>query len=160
MLGITRNEPSLFRWGTVLVRFYSKHFWIFWGVCVKVAEILFYKRIFPLLFFLLGKKTASFQMGPSAAAVAATAASLQSRPTLCDPRDGSPPVSPVPGILQARALEWVALLLSLIKTSLVLQLSTPFPLRWPLHPGCSVLFFRLSNCVNAQDFCVSLLSTG
>ena len=42
--------------------------------------------------------------------VAAVAAkSLQSCPTLCDPRDGSPPGSPVPGILQARALEWVAI---------------------------------------------------
>ena len=34
---------------------------------------------------------------------------LQSCPTLCDPRDGSPPCSPVPGILQARTLEWVAI---------------------------------------------------
>ena len=41
--------------------------------------------------------------------VTATAKSLQSCPTLCDPRDGSPPGSPVPGILQARTLEWVAI---------------------------------------------------
>ena len=40
---------------------------------------------------------------------AAAAKSLQSRPTLCDPTDGSPPGSPVPGILQARTLEWVAI---------------------------------------------------
>ena len=41
---------------------------------------------------------------------AATAAkSLQSCPTLCDPTDGSPPGSAVPGILQARTLEWVAI---------------------------------------------------
>ena len=40
---------------------------------------------------------------------AAAAKSLQSCPTLCDPRDGSPPGSTVPGILQARALEWVAI---------------------------------------------------
>ena len=39
----------------------------------------------------------------------AAAASLQSGPTLCNPRDGSPPGSPVPGILQARTLEWVAI---------------------------------------------------
>ena len=44
----------------------------------------------------------------SAAAAAAAAKSLQSCPTLCDPIDGSPPGSPVPGILQARTLEWVA----------------------------------------------------
>ena len=42
-------------------------------------------------------------------AAAAVAKSLQSCPTLCDPRDGSPPGSPVPGILQARTLEWVAI---------------------------------------------------
>ena len=42
------------------------------------------------------------------AAAAAAAKSLQSCPTLCDPTDGSPPGSPVPGILQARILEWVS----------------------------------------------------
>ena len=40
---------------------------------------------------------------------AAAAKSLQSRPTLCDPTDSSPLGSPVPGILQARILEWVAI---------------------------------------------------
>ena len=45
---------------------------------------------------------------PSAAAAAAAAKSLQSCPTLCDPIDSSPPGCPVPGILQARTLEWVA----------------------------------------------------
>ena len=40
---------------------------------------------------------------------AAAAKSLQSCPTLWDPIDGSPPGSPVPGILQARTLEWVAI---------------------------------------------------
>ena len=43
-----------------------------------------------------------------AAAAAAAAKSSQSCPTLCDPIDGSPPGSPVPGILQARTLEWLA----------------------------------------------------
>ena len=43
------------------------------------------------------------------AAAAVAAKSLQSRPTLCDPIDGSPPGSPLPGILQARTLEWVAI---------------------------------------------------
>ena len=45
----------------------------------------------------------------AAAAAAAAAKSLQSCPTLCDPIDGSSPGSPVPGILQARTLEWVAI---------------------------------------------------
>ena len=43
------------------------------------------------------------------AAAAAAAKSLQSCPTLCEPIDGSPPGSPVPGILQARTLKWVAI---------------------------------------------------
>ena len=42
-------------------------------------------------------------------AAAAVAKSLQLCSTLCDPIDGSPPGSPVPGILQARTLEWVAI---------------------------------------------------
>ena len=42
-------------------------------------------------------------------AVAAAAKSLQLCSPLCDPIDGSPPGSPVPGILQARTLEWVAI---------------------------------------------------
>ena len=40
---------------------------------------------------------------------AAAAKALQSCPTLCDPIDGSPPGSPIPGIFQARTLEWVAI---------------------------------------------------
>ena len=40
---------------------------------------------------------------------AAAAKSFQSCPTLCNPIDGSPPGSPIPGILQARTLEWVAI---------------------------------------------------
>ena len=46
------------------------------------------------------------QMVHEAAAATAAAKSLQSCPTLCDPIDGSPPGSPIPGILQARTLEW------------------------------------------------------
>ena len=45
-------------------------------------------------------------------AAAAAAKSLQSCPTLCNPIDGSPPGSPVPGILQARTLEWAAISVS------------------------------------------------
>ena len=44
---------------------------------------------------------------------AAAAESLQSCPAPCDPIDGSPPGSPIPGILQARTLEWVAMSLFL-----------------------------------------------
>ena len=45
-------------------------------------------------------------------AAAAAAKSFQSCPILCDPIDGSPPGSPVPGILQARVLEWGAIAFS------------------------------------------------
>ena len=48
----------------------------------------------------------------AAAAAAAAAKLLQWCPTLCDPIDGSPPGSPIPGILQARTLEWVAIFFS------------------------------------------------
>jgi len=48
-------------------------------------------------------------MVTSRAAAAAATKSLQSCPTLSDPIDGSPPGSPVPEILQARTLEWVAI---------------------------------------------------
>ena len=49
------------------------------------------------------------QVRPDSSSAAAAAKSLQSCPTLCDPIDGSPPGSPVPEILQARTLEWVAI---------------------------------------------------
>ena len=52
---------------------------------------------------------------PAAAAAAAAAKSLQSCPTLCDPRDGSPPGSSARGIFQARGLEWVAIAVSSVQ---------------------------------------------
>ena len=52
----------------------------------------------------LSNPSSSLDILPSAAAK-----SLQSCPTVCDPMDCSPPGSPVPGILQARTLEWVAI---------------------------------------------------
>ena len=58
----------------------------------------------------LSDVTESFRdMTGFVAAAAAAAKSLQSCPTLCDPIDGSPPGSPIPGILQAKTLEWVAI---------------------------------------------------
>ena len=55
----------------------------------------------------LGSWLGCYRMGAAAAAAAAAAKLLQSCTTLCDPIDG--PGSPVPGILQARTLEWVAI---------------------------------------------------
>ena len=54
----------------------------------------------------------TFKSTLTSIAAAAAAVSLQSCPTLCNPIDGSPPGSPVPGILQARTLEWVAIAFS------------------------------------------------
>ena len=57
-----------------------------------------------------GSKDSSFLLTLFTSNAAATAAkSGQSCPTLCDPIDGSPPGSPVLGILQARTLEWIAI---------------------------------------------------
>ena len=64
---------------------------------VKTDLALFFKKFLLLFLFF-----------PSAAAAAA-AKSLQPCPTLCDCIEGSPPGSPIPGILQARTLEWVAI---------------------------------------------------
>ena len=60
------------------------------------------------------------------AAAAAAAKSLQSCPTLWDPIDGSPPGSPIPGILRARTLEWVAISFS---NKIVLDTGKTMP-RW------------------------------
>ena len=56
----------------------------------------------------------------NAAAAAAAAKSLQSCPPLCDPIDGSPPGSPIPGIFQTRVLEWGAIVFSVPTNELLL----------------------------------------
>ena len=59
-------------------------------------------------------------------AAAAAAKSFQSCPTLCNPIDGSPPGSPVPGTLQARTLEWVAISFSVRQYKINTQKSIDF----------------------------------
>ena len=81
---------------------------------------------------MLGGKEAnrSFPSKIAVSSAAAAAKSLQSCPTLCDPIDGSPPGSPVPGILQARTLEWVAISFSdryYIVLIFLLSVSSPAP---------------------------------
>ena len=66
-------------------------------------------KIGNLIYLTNGEKTQELKVLEYAAAVAAAAKSLQSCPTLCDPINRSPSGSSVPGILQARILEWVAL---------------------------------------------------
>ena len=77
---------------------------------------------------------------------AAAAKSLQSCPTLCDPIDGSPPGSPIPGILQARTLEWIAISFSnawkwKVKVKLlshVWLLATPWTAAYQAPPSMGV----------------------
>ena len=73
-------------------------------------------------------------------ATATAAKSLQSCPTLCDPKGGSPPGSSIPGMLQARTLEWVAISFSMDESeSEVAQLCPTLsdPMDWSL-PGSSI----------------------
>ena len=74
-----------------------------------------------------------------AAAATAAAKSLQSCPALCNPIDGRPPGSPVPGILQERTLEWVAISLLLFPSSGELPNSGIKP-RSPALQADSLLF--------------------
>ena len=71
--------------------------------------------------------------------IPAAAKSLQSCPTLCDPIDGSPPGSPVPGILQARTLEWGAIAFSYLHSYMdrifILNASTLNKLFCCFHKG-------------------------
>ena len=74
---------------------------------------------------------------------AAAAKSLQLCPTLCDPIDGSPPGSPVPGTLQARTLEWVALAHKLSFPSSN-KLNSPIPFIYAVRAGRSTHFAKSS----------------
>ena len=104
--------------------------------------------------------------------IAAAAKSLQSCPTLCDPIDGSPPGSPIPGILQARTLEWVAISFSnawkwtvkVKSLSRVWLLATPWTAAYQAPPSMRfsrqeywyVLFFNAypSGFLLFQWFCL------
>ena len=73
-----------------------------------LTNIVWYKKIHKHTYnkvYYANKRTLNMTKWRKSAA----AKSLQSCPTLCDPIDGSPPGSPVPGILQARTLEWAAI---------------------------------------------------
>ena len=61
------------------------------------------------LFLLFALKLGLSEVTCSDSAAATAAKSFQSCPILCDPIDGSPPGSPIPGILQAKTLEWVSI---------------------------------------------------
>ena len=87
-----------------------------------------------------------------AAAAAAVAKSLQSCLTLCDPIDVSPPGSPIPGILQARTLEWVAISFSNAAAAAKLlqscpTLCDPIDVSPPGSPIPGILQARILECV-------------
>ena len=73
----------------------------------RVIRYLPYVKTY--IHFVFNFQSNSLVMTLASTVAAAAAKSLQSCPTLCDPIDGSPPGSPVPGILQARTLEWVSI---------------------------------------------------
>ena len=86
----------------------SKHLLISWLQSPSVV-ILEPPKIKSLTVSIISPSTNSLPLHHLGSAAAAAAKSLQSCQTLCDPIDGSPPGSPIPGILQARTLEWVAI---------------------------------------------------
>ena len=85
-----------------------------WKICQHVWKIQQWPQDWKRSVFIpiLKKGNAKECSNYCTAAAAAAAKSPQSCPTLCDPIDGSPPGSPVPGTLQARILEWVAIFFS------------------------------------------------
>ena len=114
-------------------------FLIFFPVVFAPEEYFTHMHMLELLW---GNNKASFQNFLRKYAAAA-AKSLQSSPTLCDPTDGSPPGSPIPGILQARTLEWVAISFSnawkwkgkVKSLSRVLLLATPWTIAYQAPPS-------------------------
>ena len=101
------RAPPLFWWS-------SSRSWLTWSIrpCIVLSNM-----------------HCTSKLSVSAMSTFTTAKSLQSCLTLCDPIDSSPPGSPVPGILQARTLEWIAISFSnvwkwKVKVKLLSQLST------------------------------------
>ena len=83
-------------WHSAFIIVHLSHPYMATGKTLALTRQTFVGKVMPLLFNMLS-------------AAAAAAKSLQSCPTLCDPIDGSLRGSPVPGILHARTLEWVAI---------------------------------------------------
>ena len=77
--------------------------------CRWFCEVFLILSVCLFVFICVTFVTSHWKNLRSSSTATATAKSLQSCPTLCDPIDGSPPGFPVPGILQARTLEWVAI---------------------------------------------------
>ena len=80
----------------------------YWGRYLNFSSYIFLIQYLHLL-IVRYKELRLTVLNRMPAAAAAAAKLLQSCPTLCGPIDGGPPGSPVPGILQVRTLEWVAI---------------------------------------------------
>ena len=103
----TRNCQTVFQNGYVVCVFHQQSMWPSFP-----SSLLTFGFVINFYFGQFDRYVVishcSFHLLFPAAAAAAAAKSLQLCPTLCNPIDGSPPGSPIPGILQARTLEWVA----------------------------------------------------
>ena len=147
------------------------YFW--WNLIRSHTRKEFWEIQFPV-------QTAWQWNNPTQRDTAAAAKSLQSCLTLCNPIDGSPPGSPVPGILQARTLEWVAISFSnawkwkvKVKSLSRVRLSaTPWTAAhqaspsmgfsrqeyWsgvPLHSPNEILVYTYSTCPNERSLLIS-----
>ena len=89
------SSEALILWHSAFFIVQLSHQYMTTGKTIALTRQSFVGKVMSLLFNMLS--------------AAAAAKSLQSCPTLCDPIDVSPPGFPVPGILQARTLEWVAI---------------------------------------------------
>ena len=103
--------PSFFHKLLILLFFYMYFF--YWSLvdlqCFRCTARWFSYTNTHKLFFKLFSIIGYYKILVTVPYAAAAAKSLQSCLTLCDTTDGSPPGSPIPGILQARTLEWVAI---------------------------------------------------
>ena len=118
---------------------------ISWTAVLKATNKLLYLTLFAL-FWLTVSHLACYvrkQKGLILFLCSLAAKSLQSCPTLCDPIDSSPPGSAIPGILQARTLEWVAISFSIVwkwkvkvkSLSRVQLLATPWTAAYQAPPS-------------------------
>ena len=98
--GLSESSPTpqfktSILWRSAFFIVQLSHLYMTTGKTIALIRWTFVSKVMSLLFNMLS--------------AAAAAKSLQLCPTLCDPIDGSPPGSPIPEILQARILEWVAI---------------------------------------------------
>ena len=142
------------------------YFWIVGtGIQLICAFIMFTLHFlcFPI-FKIMNVYTMNKWSASESHSAAAAAKSLQSCPTLCDPIDGSPRGSPVPGILQARTLEWVAISFSnagkwkvkVKSLSLVRLLATPWTAAHQAPPSMGFSRQEYWSGVKVTQLCPAL----